>query len=113
MEINEAFAAVPLVSCLGIWGMSQEEMDEKLLNKNVSKGKIDETRKQEITSLLIPSDNIGDATDCDIVIEAIVENMKIKSDVFANLDAICKPYIACMKAMRTVNIVRVRYFASM
>ena len=30
MEINEAFAAVPLVSCLGILGMSQEEMDAKV-----------------------------------------------------------------------------------
>lgn len=27
MEINEAFAAVPLVSCLGILGMSEEQMD--------------------------------------------------------------------------------------
>lgn len=30
MEINEAFAAVPLVSCLGILGMSREEMDAKV-----------------------------------------------------------------------------------
>lgn len=30
MEINEAFAAVPLVSCLGILGMTAEEMDEKV-----------------------------------------------------------------------------------
>ena len=30
MEINEAFAAVPLVSCLGILGMNQEEMDQKV-----------------------------------------------------------------------------------
>ncbi|MCD7821048.1 MAG: acetyl-CoA C-acyltransferase [Clostridiales bacterium] len=30
IEINEAFAAVPLVSCLKILGMSWEEMDEKV-----------------------------------------------------------------------------------
>lgn len=30
VEINEAFAAVPLVSCLGILGMTKEEMDEKV-----------------------------------------------------------------------------------
>lgn len=30
IEINEAFAAVPLVSCLGILGMSREEMNEKV-----------------------------------------------------------------------------------
>lgn len=37
MEINEAFAAVPLVSCLGILGMSSEEMDEKV---NVNGGAV-------------------------------------------------------------------------
>lgn len=30
MEINEAFAAVPLVSCLGILGMDEKTMDEKV-----------------------------------------------------------------------------------
>ena len=30
IEINEAFAAVPLVSCLGILGMSEKDMDEKV-----------------------------------------------------------------------------------
>ncbi|MBR6444409.1 MAG: acetyl-CoA C-acetyltransferase [Firmicutes bacterium] len=30
IEINEAFAAVPLVSCIGILGMTYEEMDEKV-----------------------------------------------------------------------------------
>ena len=37
IEVNEAFAAVPLVSCLGILGMSQEEMDEKV---NVNGGAV-------------------------------------------------------------------------
>jgi len=37
MEINEAFAAVPLVSCLGILKMSEEEMDKKV---NVNGGAV-------------------------------------------------------------------------
>ncbi len=37
MEINEAFAAVPLVSCLGILGMTEQEMDEKV---NVNGGAV-------------------------------------------------------------------------
>ena len=37
MEINEAFAAVPLVSCLGILGMDKETMDEKV---NVNGGAV-------------------------------------------------------------------------
>lgn len=37
MEINEAFAAVPLVSCLGILGMDEKSMDEKV---NVNGGAV-------------------------------------------------------------------------
>lgn len=37
MEINEAFAAVPLVSCLGILGMDEKTMDEKV---NVNGGAV-------------------------------------------------------------------------
>ena len=37
VEINEAFAAVPLVSCLHILGMSPEEMDDKV---NVNGGSV-------------------------------------------------------------------------
>lgn len=37
IEVNEAFAAVPLVSCLSILGMSQAEMDEKV---NVNGGAV-------------------------------------------------------------------------
>lgn len=37
MEINEAFAAVPLVSCLGILGMDRKTMDEKV---NVNGGAV-------------------------------------------------------------------------
>lgn len=37
MEINEAFAAVPLVSCLGILGMDEKAMDDKV---NVNGGAV-------------------------------------------------------------------------
>ena len=37
IEINEAFAAVPLVSCLGILGMSKEDMDARV---NVNGGAV-------------------------------------------------------------------------
>ena len=36
-EVNEAFAAVPLVSCLGILGMDEKAMDEKV---NVNGGAV-------------------------------------------------------------------------
>lgn len=75
---------------------------EKILTKDVSKGKCTEEQKQETLKLLIPSDNVEDAADCDLVVEAIVENMDIKSSVFKQLDAICKP--SCILASNTSSL---------
>ena len=51
---------------------------------------------------LIPSTDQHDAADCDLVVEAIVENMEIKSKVFKNLDEICKP--SCILASNTSSL---------
>jgi 3-hydroxyacyl-CoA dehydrogenase len=41
--------------------------------------------------MLTGSLDMSDFKDCDLVIEAVFENMDIKKDVFRNLDKICKP----------------------
>lgn len=75
---------------------------EKLLTKDVSKGKITEEQKAATLANLIPSTDQKDAADCDLVVEAIVENMEIKSKVFKNLDEICKP--SCILASNTSSL---------
>jgi len=75
---------------------------EKLLTKDVSKGKITEEQKAATLANLIPSTNQHDAADCDLVVEAIVENMDIKAKVFKNLDEICKP--SCILASNTSSL---------
>lgn len=74
----------------------------KLLSKDVVKGKITEEQREKTLSLLIPSDNLEDAGDCDIVVEAIVENMEIKSNTFRKLDEVCKP--SCILASNTSSL---------
>ncbi len=75
---------------------------EKLLTKDVGKGKISEEKKVEILHNLIPSADLNNAADCEIVIEAIVENMSVKARVFAQLDEICKP--SCILATNTSSL---------
>lgn len=75
---------------------------EKLLTKDVSKGKITEEQKAATLANLIPSADQHDAADCDLVVEAIVENMDIKAKVFRNLDEICKP--SCILASNTSSL---------
>ncbi|MDD3268304.1 MAG: 3-hydroxybutyryl-CoA dehydrogenase [Syntrophomonadaceae bacterium] len=66
-----------------------------LINKNlardVSKGKKSEDEKAAILGRIKPSVSLDDAADCDLVIEAIVENFDIKKKVFEELDKIAPP----------------------
>lgn len=78
------------------------EFISKLLDKDVSKGKIDDSQKSRVMGRLIPSASLEDAKDCDIVVEAIVENMAVKSSTFQKLDTICKP--GCILASNTSSL---------
>ncbi|HAT4307881.1 TPA: 3-hydroxybutyryl-CoA dehydrogenase [Clostridium perfringens] len=62
----------------------------KGLTKLVSKGKITEEDKEAVLSKITGTTDLGLAVDCDLVIEAAVENMEIKKQIFAELDKICK-----------------------
>lgn len=63
----------------------------KGLTKLVAKGKMTEEVKEDILSRISGTTDMSLAADCDLVVEAAVENMKIKKEIFAELDAICKP----------------------
>lgn len=65
---------------------------DKNLSRNVSKGKMSEDEKAEILGRIKPSVSLEDAADCDLVIEAIVENFAIKEKVFKELDRIAPPH---------------------
>lgn len=62
----------------------------KNLSKLVAKGKMTEEVKEEILSRVSGTTDMNMAEDCDLVVEAAVENMEIKKSIFAELDKICK-----------------------
>ncbi|WP_102026398.1 3-hydroxybutyryl-CoA dehydrogenase [Salirhabdus sp. Marseille-P4669] len=64
---------------------------EKNLNRSVQKGRITEQEKTGTMNRLTTTTSIEDAKDCDLVIEAVIENMDIKTKVFKQLDDITKP----------------------
>jgi 3-hydroxybutyryl-CoA dehydrogenase len=61
------------------------------LSKFVEKGKMTEEQKQEIQRRLRRTVEYEPFAECDIVIEAIIENLSEKLKVYARLDEICKP----------------------
>lgn len=63
----------------------------KGLDKLVAKGKMDEAGKEAILAKVSMTTELAPAADADLVIEAIVENVEIKKNLFKELDGICKP----------------------
>lgn len=62
---------------------------EKNLNRSVEKGKLKVEEKADIFGRITRSTSLQDAVAADLVIEAAVENMAIKVQVFSQLDVIC------------------------
>ena len=60
------------------------------LDKLVAKGKMAEDKRAEILGNVSFTTAFSAAKDCDLVIEAIVENVEIKGELFKQLDGICK-----------------------
>jgi len=74
----------------------------KALDKLVAKGKMTEEVKGEILGRVSWTDKLEDAADADLVIEAAIEDIAIKCQLFAELDKICKP--ECILASNTSSI---------
>ena len=59
--------------------------------RTAARGGISSDDVQTRMDLLQGSTDMGDFADCDLMIEAVFENMALKKDVFSQLDGICKP----------------------
>ncbi|HEY7980023.1 MAG TPA: 3-hydroxybutyryl-CoA dehydrogenase [Candidatus Eremiobacteraceae bacterium] len=71
---------------------------KKSLDKFVERGKAGDGRafsagdRDAATSRLKTTVDISDLKDCDLVIEAVVENMAVKQELFAKLDGLLAPH---------------------
>ncbi len=64
---------------------------EKFLNKSVEKGKMTPEEKEQTLLRIKGTTDLNDLKDCDIIIEAVIENKELKKKVFRELDEMCPP----------------------
>ena len=64
---------------------------EKSLERFAQKGTITAEQQKQTRDRLFGTTSFDDLTDCDIIIEAIIENLDEKHETYRQLDAICKP----------------------
>jgi len=63
----------------------------RFVSKSVEKGKLTAEKKEELLARITPTTSLGEFSETDIVIEAVVEDLEIKKELFAELDGILKP----------------------
>jgi 3-hydroxybutyryl-CoA dehydrogenase len=64
---------------------------EKSLSKFAEKGTISSDQQKESRARLKGTTLLEDLADCDIIIEAIIENLETKRETYLRLDELCKP----------------------
>jgi len=62
---------------------------EKNLARLVEKGTLTESAKGEVRGRLKGTTSLEDLKDCDVIVEAIIEQLPVKRELFSALDALC------------------------
>jgi 3-hydroxybutyryl-CoA dehydrogenase len=65
------------------------EFIDRLLSKDVAKGKITAEQRTATLANLVPVTGLAEAAECDLVVEAIIESLDAKAALFSELDSIC------------------------
>jgi len=93
IAMNFANVGIPVT----IVERNQEALDKGLAvvrrnyERSASRGSIPAEAVDERMALITGSTDKADFADCDIVIEAVFEDMELKQSIFRELDEICKP----------------------
>jgi 3-hydroxybutyryl-CoA dehydrogenase len=75
--------------------VSQELLDrgmsiiERNLDRAVAKGKLSEEDRDAVMGRITPTLDTADLKDCDLLIEAIIEDLEAKNTLFAELESLC------------------------
>ena len=93
IAINFLNAGIPVM----LVDSSREALDRGIANirgkyeSSARRGKMTAEQVERRMALLTPSLDLGDLANVDLIIEAVFEEMSIKTDIFSRLDAIAKP----------------------
>lgn len=80
-----------------LYGRKEESINrgykgiEKSLSKLVAKGKMEQAKMDGILGKIGMSTEVANAADCDLIIEAIPEDMELKKELYKKFDEVCKP----------------------
>ncbi len=84
----------------------------KNLTRLVDKEKVDKETQQQILSRTTTSTKLDDLADCDLVVEAVSENINIKKELFEKLDSVLKEDCIIASNTSTLPIIQLATITS-
>jgi len=112
ISMNFLNAGIPVK----ILEMKQEALDRGVatIKKNyeaqVKKGKLKQDKYEQRMALLSTTLSYDDLKDCDLIIEAVFEEMGVKEAVFKQLDAVAKPGAILASNTSTLDVDKIAAF---
>ena len=76
----------------------------KFLGRSVEKGNLSEEEKNKILNKITPTTKLDAVRDCDVVIEAILEDVNLKKNLFKELDAVCSEHTILASNTSTIPV---------
>ena len=80
---------------------------EGFLVKSVERGKLKPEQLGQIMASWQSTTKLEDLADCDVVIEAVFEDLKVKHDLFTKLNAICPPGTLFASNTSTISVTEI------
>jgi 3-hydroxybutyryl-CoA dehydrogenase len=75
--------------------------------KSVERKKLTQQQVDKVMSDLSSTTSVADMAACDIVIEAVFENLKVKHELLAQLDKVCPPHTLFASNTSTLSITEI------
>jgi len=77
------------------------------LERRVEKGKLPSEEKKTILEMLSTTTSMDDFKECDFVVEAAIENVPLKWEIFRKLDEVTRPEVILASNTSSISITRI------
>src|SRR5438874_8819616 len=78
----------------------------KNLDREAAKGKITDAQKSDTLKRITATTDRKLLADCDFIVEAASEKLEIKTELFADLDRICRPEVILASNTSSISITK-------
>jgi 3-hydroxybutyryl-CoA dehydrogenase len=80
---------------------------DQFLTKGIERGKVTESQKKEVSSRIKGTTKVEELRDADFIIEAILEDLRLKQDVFRELDDLVGPEVIICTNTSSISITEI------